>query len=226
VTQHILRKDPLEKASITYMITTRYMTTTLAVTIALLGVVMLANALAEEDDGRAVATFAGGCFWCMEPPFDALDGVLSTTSGYTGGPEENPTYKQVSSGKTGHTEAIQIVYDPDKISYAELLQVFWRNIDPTTTDRQFCDWGSQYRTAIFYHDDAQKKLALSTKKYIETVGLLDNPIVTEIVMVTEFYPAEDYHQDFYKKNPDHYKSYRRGCGRDRRLQELWGAAEE
>jgi peptide-methionine (S)-S-oxide reductase len=176
----------------------------------------------DESAPKSVATFAGGCFWCMEPPFDKLEGVISTTAGYTGGHEDNPQYKEVSSGKTGHAEAIQVVYDPEKITYAQLLEVFWRNIDPTTPDRQFCDYGKQYRTAIFYHDAEQKRLAEKTKAELRESKRLGQPIVTEIVPLEEFYVAEDYHQDFYKKNPTHYKSYRRGCGRDDRLKELWG----
>ncbi len=170
----------------------------------------------------AVATFAGGCFWCMEPPFDKLDGVISTTSGYTGGLVKKPTYKEVSAGGTGHAEAIQVRYDPDKISYAELLETFWHNIDPTTVDRQFCDRGSQYRSAIFVHDAAQRTAAERSKAALEANKPFDGPIVTEIVKAGIFYPAEDYHQDYYLKNPIRYKYYRYGCGRDDRLEELWG----
>jgi len=170
----------------------------------------------------ATATFAGGCFWCMEPPFDKLDGVVSTTSGYIGGSKKDPTYEEVSNGATGHAEAVAIVYDPSKISYQKLLDVFWHNVDPTTANRQFCDRGSQYRTAIFYHDDEQKKLAEKSKEEIEASGKLGKPIVTEIVAATRFYPAEDYHQDYYEKNPIRYKYYRYQCGRDQRLEELWG----
>jgi peptide-methionine (S)-S-oxide reductase len=168
----------------------------------------------------AKATFAGGCFWCMEPPYDELEGVISTISGYIGGTKKNPTYEQVSAGTTGHTEAVQITYDPQKISYEKLLEVFWRNIDPLTANAQFCDSGSQYRSGIFYHDEAQKKLAEASKKRVQS--RFKQPIVTEIVRASEFYPAEDYHQDYYKKNPIRYKVYRYGCGRDQRLQELWG----
>ncbi len=168
----------------------------------------------------AKATLAGGCFWCMEPPYDELEGVTSTISGYIGGTKKNPTYEEVSAGTTGHTEAVQITYDPKKISYEKLLDVFWRNIDPLTANAQFCDSGSQYRSGIFYHDEAQKKLAEASKKRLQ--GRFKQPIVTEIVRASEFYPAEDYHQDYYKKNPIRYKIYRYGCGRDQRLQELWG----
>ncbi|MFN2385104.1 MAG: peptide-methionine (S)-S-oxide reductase MsrA [Thermoanaerobaculia bacterium] len=168
------------------------------------------------------ATFAGGCFWCMEPPFDVLPGVVSTTSGYAGGAERNPTYEQVSAGVTGHAEVVQVAYDPAKISYERLLDVFWRNIDPTTSDRQFCDRGRQYRPAIFFHGEAQKQLAEASKRKIERSGTIKAPIVTQITPLAQFYPAEEYHQDFYKKNPVRYKTYRFGCGRDARLAELWG----
>jgi peptide-methionine (S)-S-oxide reductase len=170
----------------------------------------------------AVATFAGGCFWCMEPPFDELVGVVSTTSGYSGGLRPNPTYGEVSRGGTGHAEVVQVRYDPSKIGYAQLLDVFWRNVDPTTPDRQFCDTGDQYRTAIFYHDLDQKRLAERSRQDLEAAGRLRQPIVTEISEAREFWPAEEYHQDYYKKNPVRYKLYRYRCGRDQRLQELWG----
>ncbi len=170
----------------------------------------------------AMATFAGGCFWCMEGPFDELDGVVSTTSGYTGGHTVNPTYEEVSAGGTGHAEAVQILYDPQKISYRELLAVYWRNTDPTTPDAQFCDHGSQYRPAIFYHTDEQRQLAEASKEEIERTKTFSAPIVTEITRTAEFYPAEEYHQDFYQKNPIRYKVYRFTCGRDARLANLWG----
>ena len=179
---------------------------------------------AEPNPGGmppAKATFAGGCFWCMEPPYDELEGVISTISGYIGGTTKNPTYEQVSAGTTGHTEAVEITYDPRKISYEKLLEVFWRNIDPLTANAQFCDSGSQYRSGVFYHDQTQKTLAEASKKRVQS--LFKQPIVTEIVAVSEFYPAEEYHQDYYKKNPIRYNFYRYGCGRDKRLQELWGA---
>jgi peptide-methionine (S)-S-oxide reductase len=181
-----------------------------------------AEASTVETKNLAVATFAGGCFWCMEPPFDKLTGVISTTSGYIGGHKSNPSYEEVSSGWTGHAEAVQVAYDSTRISYIDLLEVFWRNIDPLATNRQFCDAGSQYRSAIFYHNDEQRRLAEASKQKLEQAGRFDRPIVTEIVPATEFYPAEEYHQDFYKKNPIRYKAYRTGCGRDRRLKELWG----
>jgi peptide-methionine (S)-S-oxide reductase len=171
---------------------------------------------------REKATFAGGCFWCMEHPFDELEGVVSVTSGYTGGHKKNPTYEEVSSGTTGHTESVQILYDPAKIAYAKLLDVFWHNIDPTVQDRQFCDAGTQYRSAIFYHNEEQKRLAEESKKALEKSGRFKSPIYTEIVPASEFYPAEEYHQHYYKKNPIRYNFYRYNCGRDQRLNELWG----
>lgn len=176
---------------------------------------------AVADGPQASAIFAGGCFWCMEPPFDKTEGVLSTTSGYIGGHVDNPTYKQVSGGSSGHAEALEVVFNPEVVSYEELLEVFWRNIDPTVEDRQFCDWGDQYRTGIFYLDENQKHLAEVSKDRVLESGKVDR-VVTEITAATTFYPAEDYHQDYYKKNPLRYKTYRTGCGRDRRLQEIWG----
>jgi peptide-methionine (S)-S-oxide reductase len=170
------------------------------------------------------ATFAGGCFWCMEHPFDALPGVLSVTSGYTGGQKKDPTYQEVSAGGTGHAEAVQIVYEPSKITYGKLLDVFWHNIDPTTKDRQFCDSGHQYRSAIFYHSEEQHRAALQSKEALEKAKPFREPIVTEIVPAGVFYPAEEYHQHYYKKNPIRYWYYRNGCGRDQRLKELWGSA--
>jgi methionine-S-sulfoxide reductase len=168
------------------------------------------------------ATFAGGCFWCMEPPFDKLKGVVSTTAGYTGGQEPNPTYEEVASAKTGHAEAVQIVYDPSVISYEELLDVFWRNIDPTQANGQFADRGSQYRTAVFYHNEEQKRLALASRERLEKSGLYQAKIVTEIVPATTFYQAEEYHQEYYKKNPLRYKGYRQGSGRAPFLEKMWG----
>lgn len=179
-------------------------------------------AATQPTSSTAVATFAGGCFWCMEPPFDKLDGVISTTSGYTGGNVDKPTYKQVSRGSTGHTEAVQIVYDPGRVSFVELLDVFWRNIDPTNANGQFCDWGTQYRSEIFFHDEEQRKLATGSKTALEELKPFKEPVVTQITAATTFWPAEDYHQDYYMKNPVRYKFYRHGCGRDKRLKELWG----
>ncbi len=174
--------------------------------------------------GLAKATFAGGCFWCMEPPFDKLEGVISTTSGYIGGQKKAPTYEEVSAGGTGHTEAVEIVFDPKKVKYEKLLEVFWHNIDPTVKDQQFCDHGSQYRTGIFVHDAEQRRVAEASKAAVATSKPFKEPLVTEITDAKEFWAAEDYHQDYYKKNPIRFKYYRTGCGRDARLKELWGAA--
>jgi peptide-methionine (S)-S-oxide reductase len=180
---------------------------------------------AEQGAGSRLekATFAGGCFWCMEAPFDGLSGVVSVASGYTGGHKKNPTYEEVSAGGTGHAESVQIVYDPARIRYEKLLDIFWHNIDPTVKDRQFCDVGSQYRSAIFYHSEAQHRLALKSKEALDKSRPFREPVVTEITPATEFYPAEEYHQHYYKKNPIRYRFYRQGCGRDRRLKELWGS---
>jgi peptide-methionine (S)-S-oxide reductase len=177
---------------------------------------------APGTSGLETATFAGGCFWCMEPPFDKLDGVISTTSGYTGGHTTNPTYKEVSGGGTGHAESVQIVYDPKKVSYEKLLDVYWHNIDPTSADGQFCDRGNQYRSEIFYNSPEQQRLAEQSKAALEKNKVFKEPVVTSITQATKFYPAEDYHQDYYLKNPLRYKFYRYGCGRDKRLHELWG----
>jgi peptide-methionine (S)-S-oxide reductase len=180
-------------------------------------------ALAQQGppaEKRAVATFAGGCFWCMEPPYDKLPGVISTTSGYIGGKTVNPTYRQVVGGDTGHAEAVQVVYDPAKITYEKLLEVFWRNVDPHDAGGQFCDRGDSYRTGIFVHDETQLRLAQESKKQV--AAKLKKPVVTEIVLAPKFYPAEDYHQDYYVKNPVRYKFYRQNCGRDDRLREVWG----
>ena len=193
----------------------------------LLGAALLAHALPcaaqQPAPGQAVATFAGGCFWCMEPPYDALPGVISTTSGYMGGTKKNPSYEEVSSGTTGHAEVVQVLYDPKKVSYEKLLEVFWKNVDPTVRDRQFCDIGSQYRAAIFHHTDEQKRLAEASQKVLAKTKPFREDIVTPVVPAGEFWPAEDYHQDFYVKNPVRYKFYRTGCGRDARLKQLWGS---
>ena len=169
------------------------------------------------------AIFAGGCFWCMEPPFDKLEGVISTTSGYTAGHKENPTYREVSAGSTGHTEAIQIKYDPEKITYPELLKVFWNNIDPVAVDRQFCDAGSQYRSGIYYLNESQQADAMRSLQEITENKPFEGKIATEILPASTFYLAEDYHQDYYQKNPLRYKYYRYACGRDQRLEEIWGS---
>jgi peptide-methionine (S)-S-oxide reductase len=189
-----------------------------------LAVVFAPLAKAADKPKLTTATFAGGCFWCMEKPFEDLPGVKSAISGYSGGNERKPTYEDVSAGKTGHTESVQVSYDPTKVTYAQLLQVFWHNIDPTTADRQFCDKGNQYRSAIFFQDEEQKRLAEESKKekQAELAAAVNRPIVTEIVPFVTFWPAEDYHQDFYKKNPLRYNTYRMGCGRDARLKQLWG----
>jgi len=204
------------------------MNKTIVVFVLILAGVLVATSrpsMSETQQGEsAVATFAGGCFWCMEGPFDELEGVLSTTSGYTGGETDNPTYEQVSAGGTGHTEAVQVVYDPQTVSYRELLDVYWRNTDPTTPDAQFCDHGDQYRPAIFYANDEQRQVAEASKEDIERTKTFSASIVTEITSATTFYPAEEYHQDFYTKNPIRYKIYRWNCGRDARLKELWGSA--
>lgn len=180
-------------------------------------------ALAEQAP-RAVATFAGGCFWCVEADFDKVPGVISTTSGYIGGTTKNPTYAQVSAGGTGHAEAVEVAYDPTKVTYAQLLDVFWHNIDPLVKDRQFCDSGDEYRTAIFYHDEEQKKLAEETKRAVE--ARFKQTVYTQIVPATEFTKAEEYHQDYYKKNEARYKFYRWNCGRDQRLEQLWGKKDK
>lgn len=172
------------------------------------------------------ATFAGGCFWCMEHPFEKLDGVVEVLSGYTGGQKDHPTYYEVLAGKTGHLEAVQILYDPSKITYSELLDVFWRQIDPTDARGQFVDRGAQYGTAIFYHDETQKRLAEASKKHLEESGKFERPIVTEIVKASGFYPAEDYHQDFHKKSPVRYRNYREASGRDYYLKMIWEKTTE
>jgi peptide-methionine (S)-S-oxide reductase len=185
-------------------------------------VTMTTQVNAATDTKTETATFAGGCFWCMQHPFDELPGVISTTSGYTGGKEDKPTYAQVSAGSTGHTEAVQVLFDPNVINYKELLDVYWRNTDPTTPNRQFCDVGNQYRPGIFYHDEMQKKLAEASKIELEQSKSFPENIVTEITPASAFWVAEDYHQNYYIKNPIRYKYYRFGCGRDHRLKQLWG----
>ena len=174
-----------------------------------------------DKPATAKATFAGGCFWCMEEAFDKVPGVVATISGYMGGSTKNPTYEQVSSGRTGHAEVVQVEYDPKRITYDKLLEVFWRNIDPTQKDAQFCDTGSQYRSGVFYHGDEQRKLADASKAALTKNKPFKGEIVTEITRASEFYAAEDYHQDYYLKNPVRYKFYKTGCGREARLKELW-----
>lgn len=197
---------------------------------------MIANmACANKDEPRSrvgpkdnieKATFAGGCFWCMEPPFEKLEGVKEVISGYTGGHKENPTYEEVSAGKTGHVEAVQVFYDPSKISYSELLEVFWRQIDPTDPNGQFVDRGSQYRSVIFYHTEEQKRLAEKSTDDLQKSGRFTKPIVTEILPASQFFKAEDYHQDYYKNHSIKYKFYRFNSGRDRFLKKVWGEAGE
>jgi methionine-S-sulfoxide reductase len=180
----------------------------------------------NPDATQVIATFAGGCFWCMEPPFAQLDGVFSVTSGYTGGRQENPSYEDVALGFTDHRESVRILFDPARIGFGELLEVFWRNIDPTDSTGQFADQGEHYRTAIFYHDDSQRRVAEESKRKMVDSGRFDGPIVTEILPATTFYPAEEYHQEYYKKNPQRYKMYRRGSGREGYLDQMWGGEEK
>jgi methionine-S-sulfoxide reductase len=180
--------------------------------------------LASPPAQRATAVFAGGCFWCEETAFEGLPGVFSVVSGYTGGQKENPTYEEVSSGSTGHAESVEVTYDPSQITYEKLLEVFWHNVDPTQANGQFCDHGTQYRSAIFYKDEAQRKAAEESRRRVEEIPRFKGKVVTQIVAASMFYPAEEYHQDFWKKSPVRYQSYRQGCGRDARLKELWGDA--
>ena len=184
---------------------------------------LAAVGLAADAPLSSKAFFAGGCFWCMEEVFEKVPGVTSVTSGYMGGRVENPSYEQVSAGGTGHAEAVEVMYDPAKVSYAALLDAFWHNVDPVTPSAQFCDHGSQYRAVIFYQGEEQKRLAEESKRAIEQSKRFPQPIVTELTGATSFYPAEEYHQDFYKKNPIRYKFYKYNCGRAQRLEELWGA---
>ena len=190
--------------------------------LAFLALPVLAAEAPKVPPGDSVAIFAGGCFWCVESDFDKVSGVVATISGYTGGRKVDPTYEEVSSGTTGHAESVEVIFDPKKVTYEHLLEVFWTSIDPTVKDRQFCDTGTQYRTAIFYTDEEQRKAAEASRKKIEATKPFKEPIVTEITMAGKFYPAEEHHQDFYIKNPVKYKFYRSGCGRDQRLKELWG----
>ena len=179
-----------------------------------------------DDKGLSKATFAGGCFWCTESDFEKIDGVVEVISGYTGGDEVNPTYEQVSAGRTGHYEAVQVLYDPEKVNYSELLDVFWRHVDPTDDGGQFVDRGPQYRPAIFYHDEDQKMMAEKSKMEMDKSGVFNRPITTEIIPLKTFYAAEDYHQDYYKKNPMRYKMYRSGSGRDQFIDSIWGKMPE
>jgi len=190
-----------------------------AIALAAIGFASLAPTAARAATETAI--FAGGCFWCMVPPFEELPGVITVTSGYTGGTKPNPTYEEVSAGGTGHAESVEVLYDPAKVGYERLLDVYWHNIDPTVSDRQFCDVGNQYRSAIFVKDGAQRKAAESSRDAVQKK--LGVPVKTQIVDAGPFYAAEDYHQDYYKKNPIRYRYYRWGCGRDARLEEIWGA---
>ena len=190
---------------------------------ALLAALLLAVAPATPA-ADAVATFAGGCFWCTESDFEKVPGVTSAVSGYIGGRKADPTYEEVSAGGTGHAEAVEVRFDPAKVSYAQLLEHYWRSVDPTVKDRQFCDEGSQYRTAIFVHDAEQRRLAEATRAQVEKQ--LGVKVYTEIADAGRFYPAEDYHQDYYKKNPVRYKFYRANCGRDARLEQVWGKKKD
>ena len=185
-------------------------------------IVTLDDTPTKSQAGLQTAVFAGGCFWCTESDFDKVKGVVATTSGYIGGSVKNPTYEQVSAGGTGHAEAVEVKFDPKKITYANLLKVYWLSIDPLTENRQFCDGGSQYRSAIFYIGESQKKQALAYKKSLEDSKFFKQPIVTEITAASQFYPAEDYHQDYHNKNPVRYNYYRSSCGRDARLKQVWG----
>ena len=179
-----------------------------------------------ESGEPAKAYFAGGCFWCMEEAFEKVEGVIAVVSGYMGGTVQNPSYEDVSSGRTGHAESVEVLYDPSKVTYNQLLEAFWRNVDPITANAQFCDHGTQYRAAIFYQNDQEKRFAEESKQAIEQSKQLNRPIVTQIVMASRFYAAEEYHQDFYKKNPIRYKFYKYNCGRAQRLDELWGKPKQ
>ncbi|MGH8736634.1 MAG: peptide-methionine (S)-S-oxide reductase MsrA [Burkholderiales bacterium] len=191
--------------------------------IAAIALTLASAAASAQPKGLETAIFAGGCFWCVESDFDKVPGVVSTTSGYTGGHTAHPTYEEVSSGSTGHAESVEIRFDPKVVSYQTLLRVYWHSIDPTVKDRQFCDVGTQYRTAIFYLNDEQKRLAEQSKSEIARTKPFKAPIVTEIAEPGTFWPAEEYHQDYYKKNPLRYHFYREGCGRDARVKQLWGS---
>jgi len=199
-----------------------------AVTYGLAFIALLTGHMAMADQpaagpaSLAKAYFAGGCFWCMEEAFEKVDGVLEVVSGYMGGTVKSPTYEEVSAGKTGHAESVEVRYDPVKVSYTQLLEAFWRNVDPVTPDAQFCDHGNQYRAAIFYQGEAEKRAAEESRQAIEQSKRFSTPIVTQLTAASDFYPAEEYHQDFYKKNPVRYNFYKLGCGRAQRLETLWG----
>lgn len=191
---------------------------------AIAALVLLAVTAPPAYAAGASATFAGGCFWCMETAYEGIPGVISVTSGFSGGNEKNPTYEHVSAGLTGHMESVQVTYDPKRITYRKLLEIYWHNIDPTQGDGQFCDHGKQYRSAIFFRTGEERRLALESEKIAKTEIRVKKPFVTQILPFKTFYPAEDYHQDYYRKNPANYHAYREGCGRDNRLRDLWGKA--
>ena len=193
-----------------------------ALTLLVVGFSNVPRPSVAESGEPAKAHFAGGCFWCMEEVFEKVDGVIAAVSGYMGGTVQNPSYEDVSSGQTGHAESVEVLYDPSKVTYNQLLETFWRNVDPITPNAQFCDHGTQYRAAIFYQNDQEKRFAEESKQAIEQSKRFNQPIVTQIMMASRFYPAEEYHQDFYKKNPIRYKFYKYNCGRAQRLKELWG----
>jgi peptide-methionine (S)-S-oxide reductase len=193
-----------------------------ALTLLVVGFSNVPRPSVAESGEPAKAYFAGGCFWCMEEVFEKVDGVIAAVSGYMGGTVQNPSYEDVSSGQTGHAESVEVLYDPSKVTYNQLLEAFWRNVDPITPNAQFCDHGTQYRAAIFYQNDQEKRFAEESRQAIEQSKRFNQPIVTQIMMASRFYPAEEYHQDFYKKNPIRYKFYKYNCGRAQRLEELWG----
>ncbi len=206
------------------MTTTYWLRVLLMGALILSGIVILhiSNGAGAAPNASAKAYFAGGCFWCMEEAFEKVDGVIAAVSGYMGGTVPNPSYEDVSAGRTGHAESVEVQYDPSKVTYTQLLEAFWRNVDPITPNAQFCDHGTQYRAAIFYQTEQEKRLAEESKQAIEQAKRFSQPIVTQIASATPFYAAEDYHQDFYKKNPIRYKFYKYSCGRAQRLEELWG----
>ncbi len=204
------------------MISIRHVTGLAVGLVALGGIAICSPSVAIEGATPAKAYFAGGCFWCMEEVFEKVDGVIAVVSGYMGGKVADPTYEQVSSGQTGHAESVEVSYDPAKVSYKKLLESFWRNVDPVTPNAQFCDHGNQYRSAIFYGTDEEKRLSEDSKSAIERSKRFSDPIVTQLVKASTFYQAEEYHQDFYKKNPIRYKYYKFNCGRAQRLEALWG----
>jgi len=202
-----------------------FLTLALAAVLAAPTTVQAQASSGPKAPATARATFAGGCFWCMEEAFDKVPGVVATVSGYTGGQTKNPSYEQVSGGRTGHAESVQVEYDPARVSYEKLVEVFWHNVDPTQADGQFCDHGSQYRTAIFYHTEDQRRIAEASRAALAKNAPFKGEIVTQVVKADVFYPAEDYHQDYHLKNPVRYKFYKSGCGREARLRQLWGAAK-